>query len=312
MKILSLDDIQSRLDINKIIAMQEEGFKAYSQGDVNVPPVGYIKIAHTPVRYHIKYGAIQDDDVFVVKLAGGLEHTTETFGPAKLEGMMLVISAKNGKPVCLLQDEGFLTNLRTAVAGLIAAKYLAPKNIHAIGVLGSGCQARLQVEILKDLTDCREVFVWSRNSENVQRYQEEMAQKGFTIHPCQNAKEVAQHCNLIITTTPADKPLLSAEDIQPGTHITAMGSDSSGKQELDAAILANADICAVDSKSQCIDHGESCFAIQAGLIEANKLIELGQIIADPTLGRNQENQLTVADLTGVAVQDIQIAKAMLV
>ncbi len=311
MKVLTLDDIKTRLDMTKIITMQEEAFRAYSQGRVNVPPVGYIKVNHTPVSYHIKYGMIKGDDVFVVKLAGGLERTTKKFGPSKLEGMMLVLSAKDGKPICLLQDDGYLTQLRTAVAGLISAKYLAPKSITAIGVLGTGFQARAQVELLQNFTECRKLHVWGRNIELVSNYKTDLEKQGFSVQICNNPAEVAKNCNLIITTTASDTPLLKAVCIQPGTHITAVGADSPGKQELDPEIFQKADIVCVDSKSQCIDHGEIFHAYQNGFINENQLVELGEIIAKPALGRIDENQITIIDLTGVAVQDIQIAKAVM-
>ncbi len=311
MRILTLEQIKAHIDLQKIISMQEEGFKAFSEGRVNVPPVAHIKVSHTPVRYHIKYGVIDGDDVFVVKLAGGLEQTTEEFGPAKIEGMMLVISAKNGKLLYLLQDEGYLTNLRTAVAGLISAKYLAPKEIQAIGVLGTGTQARMQVEILKRLTKCRNIFIWGRNIHRVSFYKSDLLKLGFIVHVCTSPTEVAQNCNLIITTTASSKPLLKAIEIQTGTHITAVGADSPGKQELDPEIFKKADIVIVDSKSQCIEHGEIHNAYQSGILKDDQFIELGQIIANPSLGRMNDHQISVIDLTGVAVQDIQIAKAVI-
>ena len=99
--------------------------------------------------------------------------------------------------------------------------------------------------------------------------------------------------------------------MKPGTHITAVGSDGAGKQELDAAILARADHCVVDSISQCVLLGESHFAVSDGLINESKLKELGAIIAGNETGRLKEDEITIADLTGVAVQDIQIAKSVL-
>ena len=140
MQIFPLTEIKKRINLTKIIAMQEEGFKAYSAGRVSVPPVGYLKQATPPGSYHIKYGLIEGDSVWVAKIAGGPSSLP-------LNGMMVVTSTQTGAPQAILQDNGYLTQLRTAVAGLISAKHLAPKNIHAIGVLGTGQQARLQVEI---------------------------------------------------------------------------------------------------------------------------------------------------------------------
>lgn len=303
MKILTLDEIKARIDLPKIIAMQEDGFKAYSAGKVDVPPVGYLKQQTPPGSYHIKYGLIENDSVWVIKIAGG---------PSGLpsSGMMIVLSTATGKPEFLLQDNSYLTHLRTAVAGLIAAKYLAPKDITAIGVIGTGEQARMQVDLLKEWTDCRQIYVWGRTAEKATAYKQAMEEKGFVVHIAKSPTEVAQNCNLIVTTTSSREPILKQSDIRPGTHITAMGADAPGKIELDPEIIANADIVVVDSKSQCIDHGEICTAYQKKLITDDCLVELGAVIVDPTLGRSNDTQITVIDLTGVAVQDIQIAKAV--
>jgi ornithine cyclodeaminase len=138
-----------------------------------------------------------------------------------------------------------------------------------------------------------------------------MAGPGLEIATTLRAEEVAAEADLIVTCTPATAPLLRAEWIRPGTHITAMGSDTAAKQELDPAILARADRVVVDSLSQSELRGEVFTAVAAGAIGRDRLIELGRVVADPALGRASDAEITVADLTGVAVQDIQIAKAVL-
>ncbi len=311
MKIISLREIKENLDIPLIVKMQEKGFEALSNHQVIVPPVGYLKIKHTPVSYHIKYGTLINDDFFVVKLAGGLEQTTEEFGPSKIEGLMLVVSAINGKPLYLLEDEGYLTYLRTAVAGFIAAKYLAPKKVEAIGVLGTGVQARMQVEMLKNLTQCRRVYVWGRNQKNVKSYQCDMQKQGFDVCVSSSPQDVAKASNLIITATACDQPLLKAKDLKKGTHITAVGADSPNKQELDPDCFLKADLIVVDSKKQCVDHGEIRKACKLGLISEDQIFELGDVVSNAKLKRSSEDIISIIDLTGVAVQDLQIAKSII-
>ncbi|PCI00700.1 MAG: ornithine cyclodeaminase family protein [Alphaproteobacteria bacterium] len=301
MEILTLDEIKGRLDLPRFIENQEKGFQAFSAGKVDVPPVGYLKQENPVGSYHIKYGLIENDTVWVCKIVGGPVDLP-------LNGMMMVTSTQTGKGEVLLQDDGYLTQLRTAIAGLISAKYLGPKTIKAIGVLGTGEQARMQVEILKDWTDCRDVFVWGRNAEKADAYKKDMDVQGFNVTVVPSPVDVAKNCNLIITTTAAREALLDAADINPGTHITAMGADAPGKSELDPKLVAKADLIVVDSKAQCIDHGEVCKPCADGLISETDLVELGEIISDPSLGRKNESQITIVDLTGVAVQDIQIAK----
>ena len=223
---------------------------------------------------------------------------------------MLLFSQKTGELASVLLDEGYLTDLRTAVAGAIAAKYLAPTPVTRIGILGTGVQARLQLQLLRGVTSCREVLVWGRNAQRAEDYKAEMERDGFTVAIAVHVRDVAQACDLIVTATAADAPLIFEADARPGTHITAVGADSAHKQELDAAIFSTADVVVVDSVSQCADHGDLAHAVRAGVIRPNDVRELGAVIAGTAPGRTSSGQLTIADLTGVAVQDIQIAKAV--
>ena len=138
-----------------------------------------------------------------------------------------------------------------------------------------------------------------------------MAARGFAAEIAPDAAAIGAACNLIVTTTPATEPILLAEHIRPGTHINAIGSDTPDKQELDAAILARADLVIADSLPQSLLRGEISQALRAGAFEESKAVELGNVIAGRIPGRTSADQITVFDSTGVAVQDIQIAKAVL-
>jgi ornithine cyclodeaminase len=137
-----------------------------------------------------------------------------------------------------------------------------------------------------------------------------MEAQGFQVGMTRNAADILRNCNLVVTNTPADSPLLFADDLQKGTHITAVGSDTPEKQELDSAILSKADVVVADSVSQCLLRGEIHKALEAGMIKEDELIELGEVILGRRAGRTSADQITVADLTGVAVQDIKIATAV--
>lgn len=207
-------------------------------------------------------------------------------------------------------DEGYLTNIRTAMAGAIAAKYLAPKNVTGIGIVGAGTQARLQLSYLKNIVSCRDVLVWGKNTRKLNIYKSDMKHEGFSVKTTLDIRQVIQHCNLIVCTTPSKVPLIKFIEHLQGTHITAMGSDTREKQELDPLILRNADLVVADSIEQCMEHGEIFKAIESGMISKDVPIELGQIISGTKKGRSFEDQITVADLTGLAVQDIIIAVAV--
>ena len=304
-----LDQIKQtvdRLDITKYI---EEGFIAYSQGRVIVPPVGELIFENPPGDVHIKYGYIKDDDYFAIKIASGFYENFKLDLPTS-DGLILLFSQQHGSLVSILLDECYLTNVRTAVAGQVAAKYMAPSKIDCIGVFGTGVQGRMQVEYLKPVLDCSDIIVWGRHQDGLDTYKRDMQKLGYTVQTTLEAAEVTEECRLIITATPSEIPLIDVKQIRPGTHITAMGSDTHVKQELDPKILQIADVVVADSIEQCLTRGEISKALQAGLINKEDLIELGDVITGRQSGRTSDKQITVADLTGVAVQDIQIAKAV--
>jgi ornithine cyclodeaminase len=308
-QIINLEQIKEICRNIDFAPLIEEGFTAYSDGRVVVPPVGEMSFRAPPGDTHIKYGYIKDDDSFVVKIASGFYQNPKHGLPSN-SGLMLVFSQHTGLLQTVLLDEGYLTDVRTAVAGRVAAKYLASSEIEAIGILGTGIQARFQVLQLRTLTRCRRVVAWGRSEKSLEAYRNALEQEGFSVATTMEAAEVAAVCNLIVTATPATAPLLYADQIRPGTHITAVGSDTPLKQELDQAILARADLVVADSIPQCLERGEIAKALAAGTLEKAQITELGEIVSGRVQGRTTEDQITVADLTGVAVQDIQIAKAV--
>ncbi len=291
------------------LPLLEEGFVAYSRGRAVVPPVGELLFDDPPGDVHIKYGYIRGGDVYVIKIASGFPGNPRLGLPSG-DGLMLVFDQRTGVLQAVLLDEGYLTNLRTAAAGAIAAKVLGPAEVTAAGILGAGVQGRLQLEWLRRVRRVDRAVVWGVDEAELKAYRKDMEGPGLAIRTTRKAEEVAAAANLIVTCTPSTAPLLRAEDIRPGTHITAMGSDTAAKQELDPAILARADRVVVDSLSQSELRGEAYRAVAAGAIGRERLVELGRVIEDPRLGRSSAADITVADLTGVAVQDIQIAKAV--
>lgn len=307
MEILDLATIRKHLDIDAVRCDCERNFDEYSKGNSVVPPVGYLGFPDG--ECHIKYGYIKGDPYFVVKIAAGF-YKNVARGLKPSIGLMLICSTETGYPLALLNDEGHLTDMRTAIAGSIAAKLLAPADIRRIGIVGAGIQARLQLECLRSITDCRRVLVWNRTVANAEALVHSLRDSNVDAHVAEDVEYLVRECNLIVTATPSTEPLIRADWVQAGTHITAVGADTPGKQELDEALVERADICVVDSTSQCTDHGEIQVAFAKGLIDESKLEELGDVIGGRARGREAPEQISVADLTGVAVQDIAIAKSV--
>ena len=308
-RIVTLDDIQRVLPRIDVVRLMEDGFAEYSKGRVVVPPVGELIFDDPPGDVHIKYGYITDDDHFVIKIAGGF-YDNPQIGLSSSQGLMLVFSSRTGVLEAVLLDNGHLTNIRTAAAGAVAAKHLAPNEVRGIGVLGAGIQAELQLRYAQGVRPCRRVLFWTPDPAEIDPFMGRFADSDVSIEAASDPGQVAAQCNLIITATPSTAPLLRADDIMSGTHITAIGSDTADKIELDPAILGLADLVVVDSLDQSESRGEVFRAVSAGAVCRVRVIELGSVISKGSGPRSSESQISVCDLTGVAVQDIQIAKAV--
>lgn len=306
--VIELEKIKSLLKNVDVVAAMTEGFVQYSNGNTIVPPVAELLFDSPPGDVHIKYGYIKNDEFYVIKIASGF-YDNSKLGLPSSQGMMLLFSQRTGQTKAVLLDEGYLTDIRTAAAGAVAAKYFAPKEIKAIGIIGTGIQAKLQLQYIQKTNPCKDVWVWGRTQENVHKFKDYLGDD-FDIQIASAPAEVAQNCNLIVTSTPSESALLKEEDIQLGTHITAVGSDTSDKQELDSLILQKADLVIADSIPQSKTRGEIYQAISQGFISEDKVVELGAAIQNTSLQRIDDKQISIVDLTGVAVQDIMITTAV--
>ncbi|MDF0733896.1 ornithine cyclodeaminase family protein [Pseudomonas entomophila] len=310
MKVFDKPRIVASLDLERAVGLIEQGFVAFSEGQVQVPPVQNFAFAPSNGDCCVKSAWVQGSDTFTVKVSTGF-YDNPAQGLESNDGLVLVLSARTGQPLALLQDGGWLTGIRTALAGRIAARLLAPREVRAIGVLGSGVQARLQLEQLMAVTDCRQLLVWGREVARLADYRAFAEGLGFAVRVTADAEVLARASNLIVCTTPSRVALIKREWVQPGTHITAVGADAPGKQELDPALVAAAGRILVDSVEQCSRYGEVSHALAAGLIERRQLVEIGAVLGGHAPGRLDDEQITLADLTGVAVQDAQIANCAL-
>ncbi len=308
MRIYNLSEIKplvSKEHWPDIITAVENGFIRYSSGEASIPPVGLLQFPELQADVHIKYGYIKDSDYFCVKIADGFPLNASAGLPAS-SGVILLFSSKTGFPEAILQDEGYLTDLRTAAAGAICAKHLCPSDLSAVGIVGTGIQARWQLRLLSAVLDVPDVYVFGRNRAHAEEYQRDMSLEGFHVTIASSVEELCHKCDLVVTTTYSKTPLIHKEYLHKGMHITAMGCDSPGKHEIAPECFSSASLCVVDSLSQCTAYGDSSFAVQNGIISPDKLIELGTLIS-AGVHRNDED-ITISDLTGVAVQDIAISE----
>jgi ornithine cyclodeaminase/alanine dehydrogenase-like protein (mu-crystallin family) len=201
-----------------------------------------------------------------------------------------------------------LTDLRTGAAGALGTDLLAVDAPATATIVGSGGQARYQLEALLEVRTPKEVLVWGRRREAAQQLVDEVAAgSSVNIDVADSLQAAVARADIVVTTTPSRAPLIDAAWVGPGTHITAVGSDLPGKVELDPKLLARATVVA-DRLSQCRTQGEISAALAAGTLELDDVhAELGEIAAGDKPGRSSLDEVTVADLTGVGVLDAAVA-----
>lgn len=304
MHIYNREQIENAIDMAHLMAEIEQGLILYSKKKTLTAPSSFLHFTMPPGDVHIKSGAIIDEPFFVIKIASGFYDNPKLKLPSS-NGLVLLFSQKTGVLKAVLLDEGRLTDLRTGLAGAIAAKYLANHPITKIGIIGTGTQAKEQLLALQHVTECRDVLVWGRNPIKAVAFAQQVGLSFFDISVADNLEDVVQSCPLIITATASTEPLIFGSQLRPGTHITAVGADGYGKQELDGSVMDRADLIIVDSLSQCLEYGDLAHAKG---IKDKSIIELGAFIEEPRA--RAKTSITVADLTGVAVEDLQVAKSV--
>ncbi|MDR6410396.1 cyclodeaminase [Paraburkholderia terricola] len=285
----------------------EAAFLALATEAVAMPPILRLDLPEHNGEVDVKTAYLPRFDSFAIKVSPGF-FNNPALGLPSLNGLMLVLSAKTGLTEAVLFDNGYLTAVRTAAAGAVAARWLARQHTPQVAVLGAGEQARLQLQALTLVRRVEHVRVWARNPANARRFAEEMsASLGV---PCEVARDVHHalaEADVAITTTPSRTPLIEAAHLRPGLHITAMGSDAEHKNEIAPDALAAARyIC--DRAQQTRVLGELHHALNAGTMRADAAVtELGQVIAEQAAGRVDDSDVTICDLTGTGAQDTAIA-----
>jgi len=289
------------------IGVVEKAFAALASGRVVMPPIMSMAIPDANGEVDVKTAYIPGFEGFAIKVSPGFFDNPK-IGLPSLNGLMILFSAKTGQVLALLLDNGYLTDVRTAAAGAVAAKHLAPARIDTAGVLGTGVQARLQLQAAHLVRPFSRALVWGRDMGKAQACAIDLAARlGIPVRAEADPARLVADSQLVVTTTPAEEPVLRAEWLHPGLHITAMGSDQSGKNEIEAAALAAADLYVADRVSQCEKLGELRSAIAAGLWTRGTPPELGEIVAGAKPGRTSDAQVTICDLTGTGAQDTAIA-----
>ncbi len=272
----------------------------------SMPPIQRLDVPDHNGEIDIKSAYLPGYPGIAVKVSTGY-FDNPTRGLPSLGGLMVVFDAETGLPQAALFDNGYLTDLRTALAGAVAASHLAVPEASVAAVLGAGMQASLQLEALRLVRPIERANVWARHPERAAAFAEEVgARLGMPVEPAASAAEAAADADVLVTTTPSTEPLIDMDVLHPGLHITAVGSDAEHKQELAAALVAATDVFVCDHLDQSHRLGELRAATAAG-VDTDRAVELGEVIAGRAAGRTSSDAVTVCDLTGTGAQDTAIA-----
>ncbi|WP_421593192.1 ectoine utilization protein EutC [Shinella sp. M27] len=309
MKILTEAELRRIVPLDlEAIACVEDAFHALATKAVVMPPILRLDMPEQRAEVDVKTAYVPGLDGFAIKISPGF-FNNPAIGLPSTNGLMVLFSTKTGLVQAVLLDNGYLTDVRTAAAGAVAARYLARPDASVAAIFGAGMQAKLQLEALSLVRPIREARIWARDAAKAEAVAAELTLKlGFPVHAKTDGRAAVDGADIVVTTTPSETPVLRAEWLQPGQHVTAMGSDAEHKNEIEPAVITGAGLYVADSLKQTRRLGELHHAIEAGLVtEGMGFPELGEIVAGRKPGRSGPEQITVADLTGTGIQDTAIA-----
>ncbi len=310
MKVLILTEREIRSLITPAAALEavRDAFVRLARGQAVLPGVINLDLSRSRGEVHVKGGHLEGTPFFSIKEAAGF-YDNPRRGLRVGSGLILVFDAETGFLRALLFDNAYLTELRTASAGALAADLLAKRQIGRAAMIGCGSQARYQLESLLLVRRPERLAVWGRRREAAEAYAREMeARHGLPVAAVASAREAVLGAELIVTVTPSREPVVEAGWISRGAHVTAVGSDGPDKIELDPALLERADKVVADRLDQCLRLGEIHHALERGVIARERVYgELGELAAGTKPGRTRDDEITVADLTGVGIQDAAVS-----
>ncbi|MFT5401016.1 MAG: ornithine cyclodeaminase [Gammaproteobacteria bacterium] len=308
-KILTEAEIRChvQLDLDAIECV-EKAFHALATKSVVMPPIMRLDILENNGEIDVKTAYIPGVDSLAVKICPGFFDNPKLGLPSG-SGLMVLFSTRTGMVESLLLDNAYLTDIRTAAAGALSAKYLARANAETATIIGAGAQAQLQLEALTLVRNIKQAKIWARDFDKAQKLADKLSNRlGLPVSACITIEAAVQNTDILVTTTPSQEPLIKPEHLSPGLHITAMGSDAEHKNEIDPLVFANGVKYFCDRLSQTRVLGELHHAIEKQLVDATaEFTELGQLISSQAQGRMDTTEITLCDLTGTGIQDTAIA-----
>ena len=295
------------LDMDAVTCI-EQGFSALAGGKVVMPPIMTLMVPDHNGEVCVKTAYVPGVDSFAVKMSPGF-FDNPALGLPSTSGLLVLFSSATGVLEALLLDNGYLTDVRTAAAGAVAAQHLAREDATRVSIIGAGVQARMQLKALTLVRPIESAVIWARDAGKAEATAASLRDElNIEVTTGTDIEGVVRAADIVVTTTPSDKPLVLGDWLHPGQHITAVGSDQEHKVELDPSCLARATRYVPDSQAQCAIKGELRSAIKAGVFAPDQsFADLGDITSGKAPGRTSDTDITIADLTGTGVQDTAIA-----
>jgi len=308
-KILTESDLRGSIQLDlATINCIESAFIALARGDVVMPPILSMAIEAHNGEVDVKTAYVPGIDSFAIKMSPGFFDNPK-IGLPSTSGLMVLFSAKTGVLEALLLDNGYLTDIRTAAAGAVAARHLSRGDSSKVCIIGAGVQGALQLKALCLVRPIEQAVIWARDLSKAEALAKRLTTElGINVTAAQDIQTAVTEADIIVTTTPSSKPLVMADWLRLGQHITAMGSDQHHKNELQSECLVRANLYVSDRQSQTEKLGELHHAMNNGLIGSKEVFpELGDIVSGRATGRRSADDITICDLTGTGVQDTAIA-----
>lgn len=314
MRVLNGRDVMKVISMADAIEAVERAYRLFARKEAGVFPIIAHEFEPEKKEMDIKSGHLEGAGIYGLKVVGYSSDNPKLRGIPALAGLVIVMSVETGRPLGLV-DGMTITNIRTGAAGAVGAKALARPNSEKVLLVGTGAQGRAQIEgLLHVMPAVRMIRVFGRTPSNVEAYVAEMSAKyphvSFSAVSSQELKDAALNSDIIVTCTPSHKALIKEDYVRPGTHINAIGADFPGKQELEEGILPKA-LVVGDSREQVVRQGECQTACRKGILRPEDILEIGDVLEGKVQGRTSDEQITVFDSTGMALQDIITAQMAL-
>ena len=302
--LLKKEEVSRLICISEVIGTVEEAYKAFNSDQVEQPDYIGIHLPSPRGEIDFKLGYYKANEVISMKASsGGFINNPTAHGVPSGMGTILLFDARSCALICVM-DGSLITGLRTGASGAVSVKALARKNAKKITSIGTGNQARMQIRTINEIMKIEEIHAWDSNPDTLSKYKTDIESEfGIPVIMANSKKEAVEQADILITTTRGKGSLVEADWVKPGTHIVAIGTDQQGKQELDPEIFRNAKVV-VDSIAQCTEKGETWHPLNKNIITKDDIHgEIGEILLGKKPGRENDEEVTIFNSTGMAIQD---------